>query len=110
MKALDDELDEPRRDDGVTAEACDDEPLLARLAVEKLKLGAYSKTLLDAAISAAAKGGWRVAVRSHCSESGRHAAKLFRPLPRPAAAAAKTAPKQPAAAPERSRSELPGRR
>lgn len=74
-----DPIDEDFVDDGVSVEACDDEPLFARVAAEKLKLAARSKPKLDAVIVDAIKAGWQVAILSHCSETGRHEAKLLRP-------------------------------
>ena len=68
------------RDDGVRIDTCNEkDSILSHLVAEKIKLSAYSKHQLDAAISAATREGWRVALRSHCSETGRHGAKLFRP-------------------------------
>lgn len=75
-----DPIDEDFADDGVSIEPCDDEPLFARLAAEKLKLAARSKLELDAVIVDAIEAGWQVVIRSHCSETGRHEAKLLRPL------------------------------
>lgn len=61
-------------------ERCDDVVALFGGDVEGLRLSARSKGVLDAAIVDVISEGWRVAVRSHCSETGRHAANLFRPL------------------------------
>ena len=63
---------------GINVTFCDDEPMYAHLAAEKLKLATHTKQELEAAILDAAAAGWRVAIRCHCSETGRHGAKLFR--------------------------------
>lgn len=76
-----DALGDEYREDGVRVDTCNEkDTILAHLVAEKIKLSAFSKLQLDAAISAATREGWRVALRSHCSETGRHGAKLFRPL------------------------------
>lgn len=82
-------LDDEEAVVGMNVEFCDDEPMFARLAAEKLKLAAHTKLELEAAIVDAAAAGWRVAIRCHCSETGRHGAKLFRAGPAPKARASK---------------------
>lgn len=81
VRKADAALGDDYREDGVRIDTCNEkDSVLSHLVAEKIKLSAFSKLQLDAAISAATREGWRVALRSHCSETGRHGAKLFRPL------------------------------
>ena len=70
-----DELPDP----GVTRRPCEDDPVLRFVNAEKCIVAAASKRELDQVLGEVCRDGWRVVVRGHDSETGRHEAKLLRP-------------------------------
>lgn len=68
-------------DPGITCRPCDDDPVLRLVKAEKCVVAAASKLELDRVLGEASLDGWRVVARGHDSETGRHEAKILRPLP-----------------------------